>query len=54
MAAQYLELPDGTLDHKAMAARERALSVLFAYGLVTGTARGEKWTEAGKAFLDAG
>jgi hypothetical protein len=50
MCAQYLSEGDG-LDHMCMNAGERAVELLFKYGLVDSMERGAGWTEAGRALL---
>ncbi|PTS91027.1 hypothetical protein DBR41_23270 [Pseudomonas sp. HMWF010] len=50
MCAQYLE-NDGVLDHQCMSAGEKAVRVLIQHGLVTPSARGGAWTDAGRAVL---
>ena len=51
MCAQYLSEGDG-LDHMCMNAGERAVELLFKYGLVDSMERGARWTEAGRALLE--
>lgn len=53
MAAQYLETPDGALDHLYMSAGEHAVSMLAEYGLVAPDGRNSRWTDAGATFLRA-
>jgi hypothetical protein len=40
------------LDHMCMSAGERAVELLFQYGLVDSTMRHAQWTEKGIALLD--
>lgn len=54
MCEQYL----GTgkmdfLDHMCMGAGEDAVELLFEHGLVTDCGRGARWTDKGRAMLDA-
>jgi len=55
MAEQYLEQSDGTLDHRSMAAGEKAVEVLAYYGLVeiNSGSRFVRWTEAGNRFRNS-
>ena len=51
MSEQHLR--DGAgLDHVCMSAGERAIEVLYEYGLVQVNKRGTKWTELGEKILD--
>jgi len=53
MCEQYLGDHAGGLDHMCMGAGEDAVELLMKYGLVDDASRGAKWTEIGKALLDA-
>jgi hypothetical protein len=53
MVDQYLSGEDGELDHLFMAAGERAIEALAAYGLVAPAPRGGRWTEAGIRFRNS-
>jgi hypothetical protein len=51
MCHQYLQSPDGSIDHHYVSAGEDAASLLVEYGLLKPDARGGQWTEAGMALL---
>ena len=54
MCQQYLYDHRGKcLDHVCMSAGERAIELLYEYGLVDSVDRGAQWTEAGNDFLDS-
>lgn len=53
MSEQYLATPIG-LEHMCMSAGERAVGVLFKYGLVDSHERFAKWTEEGESLLAEG
>ena len=50
MSEQHLATPNG-LEHMCMSAGERAVEVLFKYGLVDSPQRFARWTEAGENIL---
>ncbi len=52
MAEQYMATKSGGLDHLCMSAGERAVEVLFDYGMVDCDERGATWTEAGEKLLN--
>ena len=51
MCDQYLQSPEGGLDHLCMSAGEEAVGLLIECGLVKPSVRGGEWTEAGLALL---
>ena len=51
MSQQYLHNGKG-LDHLCMSAGERAVKILYQYGLVEDNDRGTAWTELGHKILD--
>ncbi len=54
MCEQYLGTgKKDSLDHMCMGAGEDAVELLFEHGLVTNKERGAKWTDKGRALLDA-
>ena len=51
MCQQYLQTPDGGLDHEWMSAGEDAVALLAEYKLVEPSGRGGDWTAAGLTLL---
>ncbi len=51
MCEQYIQKPEGHLDHCCMSAGEEACELLFQQGLVTHADRGCEWTEVGRDLL---
>ena len=51
MCEQYLQTPDGGLDHAWMSAGEDAMALLAEYKLVEPSGRGGGWTAAGLSLL---
>ncbi|WP_265530576.1 hypothetical protein [Sphingomicrobium marinum] len=53
MCEQYLDGDDEGFDHQCISAREMAAQQLARMGLILRTARGGKWTEAGRKLLES-
>ena len=52
MCEQYIS-ENGVLDHRCMAAGEKAVALLVQYGLVEPGPRGGTWTTDGRTLLDS-
>ena len=52
MCEQYID-QEGILDHQCMSAGERAVDLLYEYGLIDPSGRGGTWNDAGRALLNS-